>query len=286
MDVKALAESYKLGELIKEFAIDKKKLNENSSNSSTTGITLLILGAITGLAVIYAGFANGDSGSRNLGMGLIVVSLAIGIPLTLQGRNVRRAGNVHVFERGLLETCRPTPKVLEFSDVYSIWQEIKKGVLENPYDGRIEAHSGEVFRFKLLKDPAGLAELVQQQVLPFQLPATLEAWQAGETVKFGDWVSLTPEGINVNRKTLIPYDDFERLDFKMVAEKAASSGGGGIEGAIAAAAINVALSSKVRAVVFHYSGGEASVKERFIPNLTLLQTMLKKIQESRAQNQS
>jgi len=176
-------------------------------------VGLAIFWGLVGLGLVIGGLLASRNDSSLLCLvppGLVLVG--VGIWAFTQWR-LKRTLRVLVFPDGLVHTRGAKTNVFRWDEIESVWESAQKARPTSrtvyraytivDHDGRKAVLTGDFVGVKALGDT------IQREVSERLLPHALEAFEAGETVRFGK-LSLSNEGLSNGRET-VPWDQVEEV---------------------------------------------------------------------------
>ncbi len=213
---------------------------------------LLTFGLATTLAVAAAGLlARSTAGPWWTGT-LTVVSLALfGL-----GWRIQMTGGIDLYQRGLIWIRGRRRQTVYWSDIREVYR-VRGGAgrrwgSKRRWHCRLVRHRGRTLRLDRIEGLGSLSTRIQSQVTRCQLPSARETLRAGHPIRFGSRLTLSREGLQVDRQF---------LPWHAVREIALDEGRG----------LRIRSSSD-RPHVIHLSASE-------VPNLELLGSLLEEIRK-------
>lgn len=176
-------------------------------------VGLAIFWGLVGLGLVVGGLLASRNDSSLLCLvppGIVLVG--VGIWAFAQWR-LKRNLRALVFPDGLVHIRGAKTNVFRWDEIESVWQRAQKArptsrAIYRAYtiadrNGRKAVFTGDFVGVQALGDT------IQREVSERLLPHALEAFEAGETVRFGK-LSLSHEGLSNDRET-IPWDQVEEV---------------------------------------------------------------------------
>ncbi len=218
----------RLAALAEEQGLGERRLDQQLGRSlftSPAGISAL---TITSSILLFVGVACGirslampDNGlSSFLGeIAFFCLVFTIGGIVGIVHRLQQIHNHTYTFERGmLLKRGEQAPVVYHWEEIEAIWRvpplfnsQSKQAMSSRRlYAHRLQLRNGASYmltRFNIKQDALG--KIVEEQIVPAQLPAVVEAYQAGQTITFGQ-VRVSRQGISVGAQ-LLPWDQVKSV---------------------------------------------------------------------------
>ena len=214
-----------LAALAEEHSLGERRLDQNLGRSRLTSwaviIFLLVVEAIVLAATITFGvslsswFAEVNDGPifivfAELSLFGLILTPAIIISLVHHFQHIHNY--TYAFERGMiLKRGQQTPVVCRWDDIETVWRlpafnwynrRQQQITLQRLYAYTLQLRSGVKYTLTRLNiNQEALGKIIKEQVVPLQLPATVAAYQTGQTLTFGE-VRVNQQGITVGKRLL------------------------------------------------------------------------------------
>jgi hypothetical protein len=143
---------------------------------------------------------------------LIIALVVAGLSVWGLVDNKRKQGmQLLVFPEGLAETKQEQTSLIRWDDISYSWQSVTKHYRTGIYTGTthlytIQTKDGQQYKFNdTYKNVEALGNLIQDEVARRIFPVVAQAYNAGQTVNFGQ-LNISKAGIN-NGKETIAWDE-------------------------------------------------------------------------------
>lgn len=208
----ALADEHRLGER----RLDQQ-LGRNVLTSWAQIITMSAIGSVllAGSAIFIVASLLSESFRRDSSPFIAVTSYSILFGAMLIIAAILHFRQIHnhtyTFERGLiLKHGGQTPAIVRWEEIKTVWRSPVFRIGRNNQSTIPPRVSGYTFqlrdggkhtlnRFNMRMDI--LSKLIQEQVVPLQLPTAIDAYQTGQTLTFGE-VRVNQQGITIGERSL------------------------------------------------------------------------------------
>jgi hypothetical protein len=187
-----------LGEPIAEFTVGKTRLVRNL----VTAALLVVVGAGIIAFALFVGLAQVHLWKLYL---LGPLLLLAGIMLVV--RAYRNLGLwVMVFPEGVVRVRRGDTQALFWEEITKLWQHKNAFNWAYAWNGALvftvqRADGAELFFDDSLPELRELGEILQRETLPYLLPKALDAFDAGQTLDFGE-VRISHKGLGQTKDSL------------------------------------------------------------------------------------
>ena len=210
-ELAALAEEQGLGERRLDQHLGRSRLTSRAGviALTITSIILLAVGAMCGINSLP--MSNNSFSSLLIETAFFCLLFAIGGIFGIVHRLQQIHNYTYTFERGmLLKRGQQAPVIFRWEEIEAVWripafvQIVNKQAVSSQilYAHRLLLRNGVSYaltRFNIRQDALG--KIVKEQIVPAQLPAVVDAYQAGQTISFGE-VQISRLGIGAGAKLL------------------------------------------------------------------------------------
>lgn len=208
----ALADEHQLGERRLDQQLGRKVLTSWRQIIAMSVIDLIFLGG--GAVVTFGSLANATfRQDSSFVITPIIYFSFFGILLTIDTiRRLRQINNhTYTFERGIiLKRGQLAPAIARWEEIETVWRNPGIRLTRNSqatlpihaYAYTFQLRGGNKYTLNRLNMRIDvLSKIIQEQIVPLQLPAAIDAYQTGQTLAFGE-VRVNQQGITIGERSL------------------------------------------------------------------------------------